>query len=245
MARKSTRQRAESRRAQQQRQRQTRLIIAVAVIAVVVVGIIIVATGPSDAVALVETDYEGIPQQRVTGDTGVGFAIGEPDAPVTITDYSDFSCPHCHDLSGPLRDIIEEYGRDGQVRVVFKPISFVNPPYSRPAAQAAICAGDQGKFWEMHDQIWALYEANGPGAYTPAQLTRLAEGIGLNMDEYRQCYSSPGTEAAVDSVLAEAQERGIQGTPTLFVNGQEVPYRGADAVYNDLAFVIEEQMGGS
>ncbi len=243
MARNSTRKRIQSRRAQRERQKQMRLIIGVAVLAVVAVAVIFLLTRPRNVTALVDTNYEGIPQEVDETGTGVGFALGEPDAPVTIVEYSDFSCPHCFNLSSPMKQIIDEYVRTGDARVVFKPITFVNPPYSRPAAQAAICAGYQGKFWEMHDQIWALYEGTGPGAYTPGQLNRMAQALSLDMDEYERCYNSSDVQADVDAVLTEAGERGVNGTPTLFVNGQEVPYRGPDAAYIDLSVAIEAIAG--
>lgn len=244
MARNSTRKRIESKRAQRERQKQMRLIIGVAVVAVVVVAAVIVLTRPRNVDAVVDTTYEGIPQEVDESGTAVGFALGEPDAPVTIVEYSDFSCPHCYNLSGPMEQIVEDYVREGDARVVFKPITFVNPPYSRPAAQAAICAGYQGKFWEMHNQLWALYEGTGPGAYTPGQLNRMAQALALDMAEYEQCYGSSDVEAQIEAVLTEAGERGVTGTPTIFVNGQEVPYRGPEVVYDDLAVAIEAIAGG-
>lgn len=243
---KSTKERVQSRRAQRQKQQQqTRLIIAVVVIAVVAVAAVVLLTRPQQVTTAVETNYEGLQQSVVENETGIGFAIGDPNAPVTLTDFSDFSCPHCYNLSTPVEQLIDDYVRSGDLRVVFKPVSFVNPPYSEPAARAAVCAGYQDKFWEMQAQIWALYEASGPGAYTAGQLNNLAESIGLDMQQYNQCYGATATAEAVQSVITEAGERGVTGTPTLFVNGQQVPYRGEDTVYNDLSFIIEEQTSGS
>lgn len=246
MAGKSTKERVQSRRAQRQKkQQQTRLIIAVAAIAVVAVVAVILLTRPQPVTTAVETNYGELPQAAVDNETGIGFAIGDPSAPVTLTEFSDFSCPHCYDLSAPVAQLIDDYVRSGDLRIVYKPVSFVNPPYSEPAARAAVCAGYQGEFWQMEAQIWALYEASGPGAYTPAQLSNLAESIGLDMQQYNQCFGADATAQAVQDVLTEASQRGVTGTPTLFVNGQQVPYRGADTVYNDVSFIIEEQLGGS
>ncbi len=245
MARRSSRNRIEERRSQRQRRsRRTFLIVGVLVAAIGVVGIVIALTGPGrGAVAAVDTNYEGLTQEVDRTGEGPGFAIGDPNAPVTLIEYSDFSCPHCHDLTGAIHQLIDEYVTAGDLRVVYKPISFVNPPYSRPAAQAAICAGEQGKFWEMHDQIWALYDSTGPGAYTQRQLAASAEAIGLDGNEFRSCFVSSDTSSQVDAVLAEAQVRGINGTPTLYINGQQVGYRGADTAYADLKAAIEAELG--
>lgn len=245
MAKGNSRNRIQERRTQRQRRGRIFLIVGVLVVAVVIVGAVILLTGPrSGAVAAVETNYDGLVQQvdRSTGQ-GPGYAIGDPDAPVTLVVYSDFSCPHCHDLTATIHRLIDEYVPVGQLRVVYKPISFVNPPYSRPAAQAAICAGDQGAFWEMHDQIWAFYENAGPGAYTQRQLAGAAEAIGLDGNAFRSCFVSADTTSQVDAVLAEAQTLGITGTPTLFINGQQVGYRGADTAYADLKAAIETELG--
>jgi protein-disulfide isomerase len=244
MAKRSTRNRIEQRRAQRQRRsRRTILIVGVLVVAVVVVGVVIALTGPGrGAVAAVDTNYDGLTQEVDRTGEAPGFAIGDPDAPVTLIEYSDFSCPHCHDLSGTIDRLIEEDVAAGDLRIVYKPVSFVNPPYSRPAAQAAICAAEQGKFWEMHDQIWALYNSAGPGAYTQRQLAAAAEAIGLDGGAFRSCFVSSDTSAQVDAVLSEAQVRGINGTPTLYLNGQQFPYRGAETAYADLKAAIEAEL---
>lgn len=243
MSRKNTRERIEARRAQQRRQKQTQMIIGVVVVAVLVVAALILLNRPRSADAVVETNYEGLDQTVDESETGVAFVLGDPDAPITITDFSDFSCPHCHDLAGPMAQIIDEYVRDGQVNVAFKPASILGEN-SEISARGAICAGRQGKFWEMHDQLWAAYESVGsPAAYTPARLRTMAESIGLDMNEYNTCYNAPETEQARIGVLNEMQERGITGTPGILVNGQNVPYRGVDAIYDDLSFVIEGELG--
>lgn len=244
MAQRSTRQRIEAKRKAQRKQSQLIVIGAVVLLAVLAVGVLILLNRPPQAAVQADADYSGLTQEIVDADQGVGFGIGDPDAPVTLVEYSDFSCPHCRDLAVVIEQLIDEYVTTGDLRIVFKPISFVNPPYSTAAAQAAVCAGEQGKFWEMHAAIWSLYDASGPGAYSQRQFAALAEAAGLDGDTFRSCYISASTTTKVQSVLNEAQLIGINSTPTMFLNGEPLIYRGAQSAYGDLKNAIEAVLGG-
>jgi protein-disulfide isomerase len=241
MSHSSTKQRIESRQSQR-RQAQTRLIIGVVVGALVLTGLLILVSIPRGSADVVVADYSGL-SQAIDNSGAIGFAIGEETAPITLVEYSDFSCPHCHDLAGAIERLIQKYGRDGSLRVVFKPVSFVSPPYSFPAAQAAVCAGEQGKFWEMHDQLWSLYESKSSIGYTRPNLVDSAAAIGLDQDQFEACYSSEDTLAEVQGVLDEVEALGIQGTPALYVNGQPIGFLGPEAFYEQMAQVIEAQVG--
>nr|MBN1229753.1 DsbA family protein [Anaerolineae bacterium] len=230
---------ATSRRARQRRRSQNQLIAGVSIFAVLVVlGLILLSSRPTTDIQI-ETDYNDLQQSIDESTIGFGFAIGDPAAPVTMTEFSDFSCSHCRDLSDTVHRLIDEYVRAGVLRVVFKPVSFVNPTYSTPAAQAVVCAAEQGMGWEMHDHIWALYDAAGPGLYTSQQLSDRAKDVGLNMADYSQCFSSVSASTRVQSVLAEASQLGINATPTVFVNGTQVSWRGAQYAYADLKAAID------
>lgn len=234
--------RRRSRRAESGSRSQVWIIVVVVIVALAIVGgLIALSSRPSVPAQAVEgVDLSGISQEIVQINDAPGVALGDPEAPVTLVEYSDFSCPHCADLASIAVDpLIEEYVRSGELRIVYKPITFVNPPYSRPAAQAFMCAAEQGKGWEMYEQIWGLYEASGPGAYTQRNLVGQAEAIGLDSGEFRSCYVSAETNQSIQAVLTEAQNIGIQGTPTLYVNGQPFTYRGPEAVYSDVKAYME------
>jgi protein-disulfide isomerase len=242
MPQSSTKKLVESRRSQRRHQAQTRLIVGVVVGALVLTGFLILISIPRGSADVVVADYSSL-NQTVDNSGAIGFAIGEETAPVTLIDYSDFSCPHCHDLAQTIDRLIQEYVADGSLRIVYKPVSFVNPPYSIPAAQAAVCAGQQGKFWEMHDQLWNLYASRGYTGYTRPNLIDRAVTIGLDKDAFEACYSSEDTLAEVQGVIDEVQALGIQGTPTLYVNGQQIGFLGPEAFYEQMVQVIEAQTG--
>jgi protein-disulfide isomerase len=240
MSQSSSRQQLKQRRSRRRRQ-QTILIVVIVAVAVILAGLLIFISIPRNTTesASGEVNYEELTQEADQAGA-LGFAIGDPNAPATLLVYSDFSCPHCYDLSFVIHRIIGDLATRGQVRVVYKPIAFVNPPYSGPAATAAICAGQQGKFWQMHDQIWTLYgQYRSAGAYTRPALFGLAEDLGLDKDAFSACFDAPETAAEVQAVIDEALGMGIYGTPTLLVNGQQVYLTNIDTAYDTIKAAIE------
>jgi len=194
------------------------------------------ASGP----VLPAISYEDLTQE-IDRSGAVGIAIGDADAPVTLVEYSDFSCPHCFNLYPVIGQLIEDYAAHGNLRVVLKPISFVNPTYSEPAARAAVCAGEQGKGWDMVDQIWNIGSSLGPYAYEQEIFEGRVGDLGLDVDAFSDCFTSPDTAADVQAVIDEAMELGINGVPALFVN--EKPVQLAEDVQEVMTREIEAQLG--
>lgn len=238
----STKERVASKRAQQRRRNQVIMLTVVAVVAgLVAVGLILLNNRPERAD---NSDiYASIPQSIDVSGTGLG--IGDPNAPVTLVDYSDFSCPHCYDLSPAISQVVADYAANGDVFVVFKPVAFVNPPYSVPAAAASICAAQQDVFWEMHEQIWSIFERNGPQGYNEALLSQRAREIGIDMGEFEECFNSDETLQAVQSVIDEAVESGVTGTPTVFVNGERVTFTNSESFEDTISRAIEAALAQS
>ena len=242
MSQKTSRAHAESRREQRKRRTRVQLVIAVVVVAVVVVAFLILLNRPTST-PTVASNFDGLTQEVVTTDGAIGLAIGDPSAPLTLYEYGDFSCPHCHDLSPIINQLINDYVRPGKLRIVYKPITFVNPATSVPGAAAAVCAAEQGKGWEMIDQVWAIYGSSGPGAYTEANLAAQAQAIGIDVNQWRSCFVSAQVNTELNAVLTEAQQKAIQGTPTLYLNDQIIPWRGPETAYTDITLAINQAQG--
>jgi protein-disulfide isomerase len=143
-----------------------------------------------------------------------GATRGSAKSPLTIVEYTDFECPFCARYareSYPL--LIREFVDAGRVRYVVRhlPLESIHPS-ARGAAQAAECARQQGKFWEMHDRLFA-----NPQALSRADLERTADALGLTMPAFRQCVDSPGAAAAVSRDLDEALRAGITATPSFII----------------------------
>ena len=159
-------------------------------------------------------------------------AKGPADAPVTIVEFSDFECPFCSRVVPTLDRVKEEYG--DRVRLVFKQYPLPSHANAQKAAEASLCAHDQGEFWAMHDAMFA-----DQGNLGPDGLAAKAQEIGLEMEAFRQCLSSGKHEEAVKEDLDEGLAVGVSGTPAMFVNGRMIS--GA-VPYEEIAQVVEEEL---
>jgi protein-disulfide isomerase len=145
---------------------------------------------------------------------------GNPEAPVTLTVFTDFECPYCKQFA-PMLDQIHERNKD-TTRIVFKNMPLRFHKFADPAARAALAAGAQGKFWEMHDILFAVPELSDQA------IVDAATKLGLDMDRFNQDMNSPAVRQQINKDLQAAQEAGVTGTPTIFVNGKRVKNRSME-----------------
>jgi protein-disulfide isomerase len=140
-------------------------------------------------------------------------SVGPASSPVTIVEFSDFQCPYCK-LSVPLiKEILAKY--PDKVKVVYRDYPGPNHPHAQQAAEAAQCAGDQGKFWEYHD---SLFDHQAPG--TGWNFTELAKEIGLNQNAFATCLNTGRYREEVAKDLHDGFKLGVTSTPTFFINGR-------------------------
>ena len=138
---------------------------------------------------------------------------GDPNAPVTLVEFSDYQCPFCaRHFRETLPQIEAEYVKTGKVRYVFRDFPLDIHPQAERAAQAAHCAGDQGQYWPMHDQLFGNPRAIGLDDFT-AQAT----AIGLDLVQFNACLSDKKYAEEVKKDLKEGQQLGITGTPGFFI----------------------------
>ena len=137
---------------------------------------------------------------------------GPADAPVTIVEYSDFQCPYCKRMQPVMQELMAKY--EGELSWVFKdlPLTRIHPG-AVYAAEAARCAGEQGKFWEYRD---ALFEVP---RVTDEVHPGIVESLELDQESFEECASSGRHRGAVEADSLEAQKLGIRGTPAFIVNG--------------------------
>ena len=147
---------------------------------------------------------------------------GPKDAPVTIVMFSDFQCPFCGQAVPVAEDVLKAYPND--VNFVMKqfPLRQIHPN-ADPAARAALAAGRQGKFWEMHDE---LYKNN--KNLSPETIKGIAEKLGLNMKQFEADQTSDEVKKQVDEELALGAKVDVRGTPSFFVNGKIAQNRTLD-----------------
>ncbi len=163
------------------------------------------------------------PPVAVADDGFRGYTLGSDAAPIEVTEYSDFECPFCANFAAiQMPTIKQQLITTGKVRWRFRDFPLPSHQYSRFAAHAAQCAGEQGRFWEMHDQLfynhaWAQTGKN------PAGLFRdFAKAAGLDLARYDACMESGRYAARIEFSRQEGDQRLVDGTPTFFVNGERL-----------------------
>lgn len=154
--------------------------------------------------------------------TGSPF-LGKKDAPISLVVFSDFQCPFCSKVQ-PLLDEVLEKNPDN-LKVVFKHLPLQMHKQARPAALAAIAADEQGKFWQMHDKLFASSKN-----LSQENIEKAAKEIGLDMEKFKKDLASPTVQEKLKKDMIDAGKAGVSGTPTLFINGRQVKGRGANVL---------------
>jgi protein-disulfide isomerase len=163
----------------------------------------------------------------------IGPSRGPANAPITIVEFGDYQCPFCHHLEPALDSVLKQYAH--QVRFVFRnfPLTDIHPE-AMHAAETAVCAGQQGKFWAMHDAIYA-----DPAPLSDASLRALAKRIGLDSTKFEECVRSEATMKAIRADTQAGDDLGVEATPTLFIDGR---YINGDVPRKQLIAVIEDEL---
>jgi peptidylprolyl isomerase len=149
--------------------------------------------------------------------TVAGFPVlGNPEAALIIAEFSNFSCPGCALYRPTIKQIIEAHVRTGKARFMFLPMVFgLGDDPSFLAAQAALCAGRQNAFWEMHDALFDQHNAQGAQSFNPTTLRAAAEKLALDADQLIACVETGATTEVILSAARFAEQTGIRFTPTL------------------------------
>jgi protein-disulfide isomerase len=167
--------------------------------------------------------------------------LGDPDAPVTIVDFSDFQCPFCRrHFEQTLPQIVKNYVETGQVRYVYKdfPLYTIHPQ-AQKAAEAAECAGEQGQYWLMHARIFRGQDEWSQQTDSVSVLKGYAAELGLDTGQFDACLDSGRFAANVQADAAEGVAAGVNSTPSFFINGR--PLSGA-LPFSEFQRVIEEEL---
>jgi len=209
----SKRQELREKRARQERNQRIMIIVGVSVVALAVALLLILPT---------LQPVGNIAQHPAMNRPQVKFnAMGNPNAPVKIIEYSDFQCPYCGQfVLKTEQQIIDAYIATGKVYFEYHSFGDFIGAESVRAAEAAYCAGDQEKFWEMHDIIFANQTGENVGAFTDKRLTAFAENIGLDKAKFNECFTSGKYANQVKQDGVEAAKAGVKATPSFVINGK-------------------------
>jgi len=157
--------------------------------------------------------------------------LGQQSAPVVVIEYADYECPYCQAVAPTLLKLQSEY--KGKVAFAYKDTPLPMHPHAEKAAEAARCAGAQGKYWDYHDELFADKKLAVPDLKAEAQKLK------LDMTTFNSCLDSGSQAGVVQSQIAESNDLGIQGTPSFFINGRFI---GGAATYDQLKDVIDEEL---
>lgn len=142
--------------------------------------------------------------------------LGKPKAPVVIVAWSDFQCPYCAKLVPIVNDTLKDPEVSGKVAFVFKQYPLPSHQQSRPAARAALAAGRQGKFFEMHDKIF-----QNQGRINEENFLTWAKEIGLNIQTFKKDLADPSLDALIQEDVKEGDSAAVRGTPSVYIGTNE------------------------
>lgn len=169
------------------------------------------ATPPASGAAQTPADTAGLVKPNV-----------KVSSPVVLEEYGDYQCPPCGALHPVIKSLESEYGH--QLRIVFRHFPLNNHKNARPAAYAAEAARLQGKFWQMHDQLYRNQNAWKDLEDARPTFISYAGGLGLNLDRFRSDMESSAVAQVIEADHRRGQAAGVTGTPTVFIEGYMLRY---------------------
>jgi len=194
---------------------------------IMIVGVVLIAL--ASAAFLIAPNFTPIGEIRTAESfprpQADGNSTGDPNAPIKMEEFSDFQCPYCQRFYNDTeRQLVEAYVATGKMQFTYRSFGKFIGPASSAAAEAAYCAGDQGKFWEMHDIIFANHTGENVGDYTDRRLVAFAGKIGLNVAAFQSCFNGNTYSSRVNKDFTDGSAAGVQATPgfvmTYVVNGE-------------------------
>lgn len=234
---KSAKERKEERKQEERRNQQ--IIIAIVVAVVVVFGGVIFAVNSVPAEVVIPDDISRY-DNYITSTTDEGFPLlGNPDAPVTVREFSSFSCPGClafHESA--TFDTLLQLTAQGVINFVYVPLNTGSVSNPEGASRTALCAGEQGQFWQMHDVLFEWQETYGSSAFQDGRLRTGVSELGMDTGQFTSCFNSSTTNTVIAAALAEGAG---YATPTIEVNGVAL----SDTSLATVEQAINNQLSGS
>jgi protein-disulfide isomerase len=208
---------AEERKKQRRKRRfwQVGSVLVVAV-AIVVIAIVVSSSGGNNTkVNKVESNKT---TQLFAGVGQSGLTAGNPEAKVTLYEFADLQCPFCRNytVSGPFKQIVDQYVRPGKVKMTWRNLTFIGGD-SVTAARAAIAAGNQNKLWDFVDLFYKNQGQENSGYVTDKFIEDVAKPVGLDVNKLKADMSAPNVEAALGTAQTQAQQFGINSTPSFLI----------------------------
>jgi len=178
--------------------------------------------GQEKELVLEEAEIPNTPSQEIElsvfTENGSPY-LGDPNAPITLVEFGDYQCFFCNKFfHSTEKELVTNYVETGKVKIIFKDFTIIGPD-SITAAHAAHCADDQGFFWDYHDMLYNNWTGENNGWAGSENLLRMAQEVGLNIDEFSDCMLNEIHTQIISASNADARTLGLTGTPGFFVVG--------------------------
>jgi len=228
-----------------QKERNRVLTIVLITVGAVVLVLAFVLPQPKNAESIIAITPASLPDAN-------GLTLGDPTASVTVDVFEDFQCPACQYFTESIEPlIVANLVVTGKAKYTFHHYSFLDgngagsSGESDQAANASMCANEQGRFWDMHSILFANWNGENQGNFNNERLKSMAETIGLDMDTFNACFGENKYEDAIQADFDLGQDWGVNGTPTVFVNGVNVGQPGKIATYQEIADAVESALSAN
>ena len=157
-----------------------------------------------------------------------GYLLGSPDAPVEVSEFADFQCPACENFETiQFPAVQQQLISTGQVRWRYRDFPLEMHPHARVASHAGACAGEQNKFWEMKQVIYARQTEWSPVRNAAGKFSEYAKEVGLDVGQYDECMKSAKFAGRIQASVDEGKKLGVNGTPTFLIGGRLYPWTSA------------------
>ncbi len=190
-------------------------------------------TNTNTAVAAANTNAAPAAPVNIAIDPKTDWITGNKNAKVTVVEFSDYQCPYCGQFETSVNQMMTDYG--SKIRLVYKnyPLTSIHP-FAQKAAETAECAGAQGKYWQMHDKLFA-----NQATLSNDNFKQWAKDLGLNTTKFNTCLDNSQTAAKIAADQKYGDTVGVTGTPTTFVDG--IAIQGAQS-YDTLKGLIDQEL---
>jgi protein-disulfide isomerase len=174
-----------------------------------------------------------------------GLAVGNPNAPVVIEVFADFQCSACKVFSQTTEEqlLATDYIANGQVYYIFRQYPFLDDrtaiKMSDQAANASMCAMEQGRFWDYHTMLFVNQNTSSAVAFSDRRLVAFADDLGLDVDIFNECFKANTYSGEIQADIDRGQAYGISGTPSIFLNGQRIGLGNSVPSYEDILTAID------
>ncbi|MFD0205916.1 MULTISPECIES: DsbA family protein [Saccharothrix] len=212
------------------------IVVVVVLAAAVIGGVVLSSKSDSDDSLANVPEVTGVSAPIVR--EGGAVVVGKDGAKVTIDLYEDFLCPACGAFKKAYGDQIKQEIEAGDLKVRYHALPYLNrlsdpEGYSRDSANAALCAVDEGKFWEYHEALFLRQPEEGGPGHTKEELVKLGTDLGITGDAFKQCVDSGAHEKDAQAELDAVRATGkFQGTPTVMKDGEVVEWDDQDWLTN-------------